>query len=237
MDVITRKAAKAADLTHYFTGKPCKRGGHIDKRYVASFACATCAREKALDTFRNLDHERREARREYERKRWRDPGSRKRRSKYAATFAAYRLRHKQEQPDYFREHYAKNKEKRKRQASEWYHANSERALANRKEYVAANRDKARIWGRKSANTRRALTKQVFIEVVDPRVVFERDKGQCGICMKVVDVNSQWEVDHIVPISKGGTHCYANVQLAHRRCNRSKGAKAEMSAPSDSVVLT
>jgi 5-methylcytosine-specific restriction endonuclease McrA len=32
------------------------------------------------------------------------------------------------------------------------------------------------------------------------------------------------VDHIVPIMRGGVHSYANVQLAHPRCNRMKGAK-------------
>jgi 5-methylcytosine-specific restriction endonuclease McrA len=43
-------------------------------------------------------------------------------------------------------------------------------------------------------------------------------------MQPVDVNSKWHVDHIVPISKGGPHSYLNVQLAHAKCNRTKGAK-------------
>jgi 5-methylcytosine-specific restriction endonuclease McrA len=30
------------------------------------------------------------------------------------------------------------------------------------------------------------------------------------------------LDHIVPVSLGGTHTWANVQLAHLRCNVSKG---------------
>lgn len=29
------------------------------------------------------------------------------------------------------------------------------------------------------------------------------------------------IDHIVPLSQGGTHELANVQLAHYRCNLSK----------------
>jgi 5-methylcytosine-specific restriction endonuclease McrA len=65
---------------------------------------------------------------------------------------------------------------------------------------------------------------VFVDDVDPRVVFERDKGVCGICLTPVDPASKWEIDHIVPISKGGPHAYANVQLSHRRCNRSKSAR-------------
>lgn len=34
-----------------------------------------------------------------------------------------------------------------------------------------------------------------------------------------------EVDHIVPISRGGSHTYDNLQAAHANCNRKKWAKA------------
>jgi 5-methylcytosine-specific restriction endonuclease McrA len=36
--------------------------------------------------------------------------------------------------------------------------------------------------------------------------------------------SPWSVslDHIVPVSKGGTHTRDNVQAAHLRCNQAKG---------------
>jgi 5-methylcytosine-specific restriction endonuclease McrA len=34
----------------------------------------------------------------------------------------------------------------------------------------------------------------------------------------------------VPLAKGGTHCYDNVQLAHGRCNISKGAKVPKGQP-------
>lgn len=138
--------------------------------------------------------------------------------------AKCRERRKGTHPEYFRDHYAAHREKRKREASAWYHANAERAGENRKVYVAANREKARIWGRKAANKRWAIKKDLFVEDVDPRIVFQRDKGMCGICRKSVDVNSNWELDHIVPLSKRGPHSYANIQLSHRRCNRSKAAK-------------
>lgn len=41
MDIITRKDALAQGLTHYFTGKPCKRG-HIAARYVKTRSCIKC---------------------------------------------------------------------------------------------------------------------------------------------------------------------------------------------------
>ena len=32
------------------------------------------------------------------------------------------------------------------------------------------------------------------------------------------------IDHVVPLSKGGTHTWDNVHLAHKRCNMVKGNK-------------
>lgn len=45
MPILNRKKAKSAGLTRYFTGKPCKRG-HISERFVSSFSCIECVRER-----------------------------------------------------------------------------------------------------------------------------------------------------------------------------------------------
>jgi len=44
MDIITRKEALAQGLTHYFTGKPCKRG-HIAARYTSTKSCVDCNKQ------------------------------------------------------------------------------------------------------------------------------------------------------------------------------------------------
>lgn len=52
---------------------------------------------------------------------------------------------------------------------------------------------------------------------------------CGICAEPVDMDVKWpdpfspSLDHIVPLSRGGSHVLENCQLAHLRCNISKGA--------------
>jgi len=61
---------------------------------------------------------------------------------------------------------------------------------------------------------------VFIERVNRRTVFKRAKGTCGICKEKLNPR-KWTLDHIIPLSKGGTHEYANVQPAHAQCNRFK----------------
>jgi 5-methylcytosine-specific restriction endonuclease McrA len=66
-----------------------------------------------------------------------------------------------------------------------------------------------------------------VRVVD---LIARDGLACGICQKAVDPNLAYpdplsrSVDHIFPISRGGPHTPANCQLAHLRCNISKGAR-------------
>jgi 5-methylcytosine-specific restriction endonuclease McrA len=36
--------------------------------------------------------------------------------------------------------------------------------------------------------------------------------------------ANWHLDHVVPLSRGGEHSYANVQVAHPFCNLSKGPR-------------
>lgn len=50
----------------------------------------------------------------------------------------------------------------------------------------------------------------------------RDKDICHICKKLVTEN--FTIDHIIPLSRGGTHTWDNVGLAHNRCNNIKGIK-------------
>jgi 5-methylcytosine-specific restriction endonuclease McrA len=52
MDIIGRKAAKAAGLKTYFTGKPCKRG-HIGPRYVSRGNCVQCDNRRNRESYRN----------------------------------------------------------------------------------------------------------------------------------------------------------------------------------------
>lgn len=55
-------------------------------------------------------------------------------------------------------------------------------------------------------------------------ICDRDRWQCGICRKPVDRRLQHpepmcaSLDHIVPVSRGGTNDLWNLRLTHLRCN-------------------
>lgn len=56
-----------------------------------------------------------------------------------------------------------------------------------------------------------------------RTLLLRQKQICPICKrKFIELDStSWEVDHIIPKSKGGPDTYANLQLLHKACHEAK----------------
>lgn len=66
---------------------------------------------------------------------------------------------------------------------------------------------------------------VWVEDVDLDILFKRDEGVCQLCHQPCS-RKLASRDHIVPIARGGMHCYDNVQLAHKACNSYKGDKLE-----------
>ncbi len=73
--------------------------------------------------------------------------------------------------------------------------------------------------------RRARRRNLFVEKVDKRTVWDRADGVCGICRTPVKFEAM-TMDHIVPLAKGGLHSFANIQLAHEECNLRKGDMLE-----------
>jgi len=86
--------------------------------------------------------------------------------------------------------------------------------------------------------RRALKRSAYVEKVDRLELYIRDVGVCQKCLEPISeqklvldwLNGKSESvvqrpsdDHIVPLSKGGEHSYANVQLMHFGCNSSKNS--------------
>lgn len=51
-------------------------------------------------------------------------------------------------------------------------------------------------------------------------IYERDNYRCQICGRSTD---DLEIDHIIPISKGGKSTYSNLQTLCHRCNARKGS--------------
>ena len=96
---------------------------------------------------------------------------------------------------------------------------------HQKAWKARNKQSVNSYTRK----RQALILTTSVEFVDYAIVIRRADGICQICGEPFGVE-KIEVDHIVPLAKGGAHTYENVQAAHRACNKRKGASYECAAP-------
>ena len=57
---------------------------------------------------------------------------------------------------------------------------------------------------------------------DVKALFDAQHGLCNHCSK--DISKRFEVDHIVPIFRGGSNWPNNLQLLCMPCNRSKSYK-------------
>lgn len=75
---------------------------------------------------------------------------------------------------------------------------------------------------------KARLRGVSVESVDPIRVFERDGWRCHLCGRKTPQERRGtyhkrapELDHIVPLAKGGEHSYRNTACACRECNAAK----------------
>ena len=78
--------------------------------------------------------------------------------------------------------------------------------------------------------RKAMLKGATVESVDPFRVFDRDKWKCKLCgvstprrKRGTYSDNAPELDHILPLSKGGEHSYVNTQCSCRKCNGLKSS--------------
>lgn len=142
-------------------------------------------------------------------------------------------------------YYHSNKEKCLKAIKKDYQNNREHKIAYAKQYYIDNWDyhqgMVRQWQLKNPEKvtdikrrynlkRRALKRETAVETISPMRVFDRDQWVCGICKEDIDKGLVWpdrmsvSVDHVTPLSKGGTHTYDNLQASHYICNVRKSAK-------------
>lgn len=132
-----------------------------------------------------------------------------------------------------------NPDKRKIQKAQWQKKHAERISLRLKKWRSRNRDKLRelnrdwqnrnqdrfaeLQARKRARTRDAVLADSWIEAV--RQIFGIAK-RVSKCLQIPHV-----VDHIYPLSRGGSHCHRNLQVLPHSLNQSKHARTHVILPS------
>lgn len=125
----------------------------------------------------------------------------------------YQKSHKEQINEASRKYRANNPEKRKQIVKAWNDANKDKRRAT--------------WHR-----RRARLNSCETEFFTENQILETYGTDCHICNEPIDLDAPrhcgedgWEkglhLDHVIPISKGGTNTVGNVKPAHGFCNVSK----------------
>lgn len=199
-----KKEAKALGLKKYNTGRKCKRG-HQSDRWTSSGMCCDCLNERNV--------------REY----WKDPDAAREKAK------------RNYNPDYAASYYQKNKEIVQERNKKWLLDNPEKKREI--DAIYRDREKEKIkkanskWSSENPEKRMAnwRNRQARIANVggthtaeDVQTLLDNQSNKCVYCDD--DLSLGYHVDHIMPISLGGSNWPDNLQCLCPTCNVRKGAK-------------
>jgi 5-methylcytosine-specific restriction endonuclease McrA len=186
-----------AEAATYLTGEPC-RHGHDAPRYVRNNECSACRaiRERVR---RERDAEKRAAREK---------------ARYQADPEAGRIRSREAS----RRHRIAKGAERLAYLRKWNADNVEQSAAIKAKYRKTHPEQGRL----DAQRRRCRLKGVegSFTVDDIIEITERQKGKCACCTK----RRPLTIDHIQPISRGGSNWPSNIQMLCKPCNSRKRDK-------------
>jgi len=206
-----RIIARKLGLETYDSGKPCK-SGHISHKRVDNAMCLECNKENRKSSrkkpYREWSEDRKLKKRHYHR------------------ISAARRR-------------AKSTAERLAKIAD-YRENRAKALASgEKTYIGApcrngHGNVRRVNGKgecvecgktiksNSVAKRRGATGRVHLD--DIEWLWKNQKGKCPLCSYPIRSTDKRDLDHILPVSKGGPHIRSNLQITHATCNRRKSNK-------------
>lgn len=151
---------------------------------------------------------------------------------------SYRQEHpeaKEKAAERSRRHYEDNKDKALDQSKRWHAENPEKVQKTQQDYYARNREARRESSRRwradnpdkvaaqNAERRAREAGASTEEEIDFKRIYQRDRDICYLCGRKVK-KSERHLDHVIPLSRGGTHSEDNLRLTHARCNLIKGSK-------------
>lgn len=129
---------------------------------------------------------------------------------------------------------AENPERHREYKKRYRDNNPEHARIKNRAWHEKNREKAndasRNWRRLNPemkrahdHNRRARLKQASgTHTADDIVlIFKMQRGKCAYCR--ISIKNGYDVDHIIPLAKGGTNWARNIQLTCEPCNQTKHA--------------
>lgn len=141
--------------------------------------------------------------------------------KVATQKKVYASENKEKLADIKHNHYLKNKETWNKRSKLWRQANKEKAIQITKRWRTKNPNKVRELKRISESKRRARKANCDCTVTAKEVKnLVSSIDNCYYCGCTFEYTRK-EVDHYVPLAKGGPHSLDNLVIACKSCNSAK----------------
>jgi 5-methylcytosine-specific restriction endonuclease McrA len=150
-------------------------------------------------------------------------------------------KHKEKRQAYKAEWHKANAERIRRKVREWVEANPERHKENvARAYERLRQDEERWqrenerkqqWKRDNPEAMRAMSARRQAALLGAegkcdgealRQMYDQQQGLCAYCETVLF--GDFHVDHMMPLSRGGSNNWDNLAITCPKCNLSKGAK-------------
>jgi 5-methylcytosine-specific restriction endonuclease McrA len=133
---------------------------------------------------------------------------------------AYRAANKERLAKRDHARYEANKERHAEYQHAWYESNKDITIKRARAWGKANPDQIRV--RSIRRRAREVNAEGTHTAADIKAQYDRQKGKCYWCG--CKVGNSFQVDHIVPLSRGGSNWPDNLVIACRSCNLSKHNK-------------
>lgn len=130
-------------------------------------------------------------------------------------------------------HYWRNPEKRRAASLRWYERNRDKLKARFREYLKQHRERRlvemREWvkanpEKRRANTQRRRARQLEAPGSCTGTQWEARLAYFGNRCRYCGTDKKLGMDHMIPLSRGGSAWASNLVPCCNRCNRSKGSK-------------
>jgi 5-methylcytosine-specific restriction endonuclease McrA len=142
------------------------------------------------------------------------------REKHLKNFSDYAKNNRERMNAQSRRWNADNPQARRRFSTNYYANNKYLAKKRNDAYRKANPNSDIIKSHTRRARKAAAGGKLSIDL-KPKL-FKLQNGKCACCSKPLGKNC--EIDHVIPLSLGGSNEDSNTQLLRQFCNRSKGGK-------------
>ena len=192
MEAVTLSKARALGLARFFTGLPCKRG-HISERKVVNSTCMECHRGAMAEARKDNI------------------------KKFRIRDCLYASAHR-EQARLRSKKWAESHPDRKRTADRLhYQHNSARVRSNVKAWRDRNKERHNTSNRNRRASAAAGGRHTYRDI---NRLWVEQRGICAYCPSVLTLKG-YHVDHVIPLSRGGSNDGSNLCLSCPSCNLRK----------------